>query len=203
MSENANLILSILSFCLALISLVFVYLTLKQNTKILQQSQKQFDESKRLEYQPFLQMELIKKWTGDIADYYIEIPIEKDPSSQRVSLYSVSLCKIKNVGNGTANNLIYTWKSEEPPASDTVPFPINAVMSGDEYLFKVGLRRKTVGKPDRIEFEWAFEDILGNSYEQKSILNYDYQEIDSIDNDPPILEIIEEKRLKKTPFNKS
>ena len=193
MSENANLILSILSFCLALISLVFVYLTLRQNTKILQQSQKQFDESKRLEYQPFLQMELIKDWTGDITDYLIRIPLEKDSYQ-----YSYSLCKIKNVGNGTATNIIFTWKSEEPSASDSVPFPVNAVMSGDEYLFKVcTTESKPDGKPPRIEFEWEFEDILGNSYEQKSILNYNYSEIDSIDNDPPRLEIIEEKQPRK------
>ena len=43
MVEISNIILSIMSFILALLSIVFVIITLKQNTKILEQGQKQIE----------------------------------------------------------------------------------------------------------------------------------------------------------------
>ena len=181
MAVIANIILSIFSFFLAAISLHFVHLTLKQNTKILEQGQKQFDESKRLEYQPYLKMELVKDWSDSTPQYEISVPIE---DSESEPIYA--LCRIKNVGNGTATNLVLTWKSEKPSCSDSVPFPVNAIMKGDEYSFQVTLEKDTSIDSFKIEIVWQCEDILGNTYEQKSYLQYEDEILVCIDNDSPV-----------------
>ena len=186
MTEIWNIILSVLSFILALLSIVFVIITLKQNTKILEQgqkqieeSQKQFTESKILECQPFLQMELIEDWDQYNSQYVISIPIEDNESE---NIYG--LCKTKNVGNGTATNLIYSWKYGTKTDSD--PFPVNAIMHGDEYYVQITLEKASIRGSFDIEFVWGYEDILGNNYEQRSILHYIDEKFSCVDNDPPV-----------------
>lgn len=181
MEVIANIILSILSFFLAAISLHFVNLTLKQNTRILEQGQKQFDESKRLEYQPYLQLELVKDWSDITPQYEISIPIE-DRGAEPIYAF----CRIKNVGNGTATNLILSWKSEEPSCSDSIPFPVNAVMKGDEYSFQVTIDKESIIDSFRIKIVWQCEDILGNTYEQESYLHYEDENLVCIDNNIPV-----------------
>lgn len=186
MVEISNIILSIMSFILALLSIVFVIITLKQNTKILEQGQKQIEESKRqftesklLECQPFLQMELIEDWSNYNSQYVINIPIENGESE---TIYG--LCKTKNVGNGSATNLRYSWKCDTQ--SDLGVFPLNAIMSGDEYYFQVTLEKQSIRNSYKIEFVWEYEDILGYTYEQKSILRYEDERLNCIENDPPV-----------------
>ena len=186
MAEIWNIILSILSFILALLSSVFVIITLKQNTKILEQgqkqieeSQKQFAESKILECQPFLQMERIEDWDNYNSQDVINIAIEEGESE---NIYG--LCKTKNVGNGTATNLIYSWKYGSQ--SDIDSFPVNAIMSGDEYYFQVTLEKASKRGSLDIEFIWGYEDILGNTYEQRSILHYNDETFSCVDNDSPV-----------------
>ena len=187
MAEISGIILSILSFILALLSIVFVIITLKQNTKILEQSQKQLEESKKqfterenLECQPFLQMELIEDWDKYSPQYVIVIPIEDGESK---SIYGV--CKVKNVGNGTATRLIYSWRYGEHSNNDV--FPVNAIMRGDEYYLQFTLEKESNKGPLVIEFVWEYDDILGNTYEQRSFLRYEEEKLDSVDNDAPVL----------------
>ena len=185
MATAVNIILSILSFVLATFSLVFVMLTLKQNNRILEQGQKQleeshnqFVESKRLECLPFLQMELVNDLTRYTLQFEITIPIGDDSSG---NVYTI--CKIKNTGNGTATNLIYSWKCGELAGTDV--FPVNAIMNGDEYYFQVTLDRKCIKDPFMIVILWEFGDILGNTYEQRSILHYEDEGLICIENDSP------------------
>lgn len=195
-----NIILSILSFLLAAFSIVFVLITLNQNSKILKQGQEQIEESKkqfiaskRLECQPYLQMELVEDWQDFVPQFGVSIHIEDDDSEP-----VHALCKIKNVGNGTATNLIFGWESKGPSSSDIIPFPINAIMNGAEYYFLVILEKKSVLDSLQIYIEWEFGDILGNSYVQKSTLYYEDDTLVSIDNNPPEFEgIVKYKAVKK------
>lgn len=185
MATIVNIILSILSFILAALSLVFVIITLKQNNRILEQGQKQieeshnqFVESKRLECQPFLQMELVTGMLNDFPQYEITIPIGESSANN-----ICAICKTKNTGNGTATNLIFSWKCEE--LKDTDVFPVNAIMRGDEYCYQVTLEKEFAKDSFSIILLWEFGDILGNTYEQRSILHYEDEELAYIENDSP------------------
>lgn len=178
MSEIVGVLLDILSFLLAVLSIVFVIITLKQNNKVLKQSSNQFVESLRLESQPFLQMELVDDLSTNSPRYEITIPNENDKVER---IYTV--CKIKNVGNGTATNLRFTWKAEGKSYSDA--FPVNAIMKGDEYFFQVTLEKEIDNDELNIILLWGYEDILGNTYEQKSFLYYEVDKLVCIENDPP------------------
>ena len=178
MSERVNIVLCILSFLLALLSMVFIFLTLRQNRRILEQSDKHFTESKRLGNQPFLQMELIAGLSNGIPDYEIIIPCENSTGE-----CARDICKIKNVGNGTAANLVFTWKMEKQSNSDV--FPVNAVMKGDEYIFQVTLENMLDCDSLKCVLLWSYNDILGYTYEQKSNLYYVAGRLDCIENDSP------------------
>lgn len=178
MSEKINITLSILSFLLALLSMVFIFLALRQNKKILEQSHEHFVESNRLENQPFLQMELVEDLSNCTPQYEIIIP-SADGEYER----NYVICRIKNVGNGTATNLIYTWQMEKQSDSDV--FPVNAVMKGDEYIFQVTLENAFDSDSLKCVMLWGYDDILGNTYQQKSILYYEAGQLDRIENDSP------------------
>ncbi len=197
MATIVNIILSILSFILAVLSLVFVMMTLKQNNRILEQGQKQieeshnqFVESKRLECQPFLQMELVTGVSINSYQYMVIIPIGVI-GAKNIS----AICKIKNTGNGTATNITYSWKYEE--LNDTNEFPINAIMRGDEYGFRVELVKEFAKVPFSIILLWEFGDILGNTYEQRSILHYEHERLAYIENDSPKFLGMAEYRITK------
>ena len=97
-----------------------------------------------------------------------------------------SFCRIKNVGNGTATNLMLSWKSEELSCSNSIPFPVNAIMKGDEYSFRITIEKESVIDSFKIEVVGQCEDILGNTYEQKSYLHYEDENLVCIDNDSPV-----------------
>jgi len=179
MSEVVNITLSILSFILALLSMFFIFLALRQNNKILKQSQEHFVESNRLGNQPYLQMELTNCLSNCTPQYEIILSSGDDESES-----TFAICKIKNVGNGTATNITYTWQMEKQSNTDT--FPVNAVMKDDVYIFQITF----INAFDRDSFEsvllWDYDDILGNTYEQKSILCFKEGQLDHIDNDSPI-----------------
>ena len=185
----ADVILSGLSFGLAVLSIVFVIITLKQNEKILQQSHEQFSESKRLEYQPFLQLELVNDRPNCSPKFEIVIPTEYDNLD---NIYDV--CMLKNVGNGTATTFTYNWEAETE--SDVAVFPVNAIMSGNEYIFQITLEKESDRDSLLIKLIWNYDDILGNTYEQVSVLHYEDRQLVEVENNQPIFRgLVQYKRV--------
>jgi hypothetical protein len=91
---------------------------------------------------------------------------------------------IKNLGNGNAINIFYSWDDYSKTHKDTCCPSVNAIMHGDTY----GIRM--VVNPlieSRSYLRFYYNDLIGNSYTQKFLINIQNNRI-SLDNDSPILE---------------
>lgn len=154
--------------------------------KQIDESQKQFDTTSRLQCMPFLQLEFAHRDCK--MDYQLEISLRKGEGCYFLN----NKAKIKNVGNGTATNIIYTWENESlPQKSDEYlvevdVLPINAIMQGDEYFFLLTIYTKVdVEYPQRGKLTFEYNDMLGNTYEQQVWITISERGASSFDNNQP------------------
>lgn len=144
------------------------------------ESKQQFEESKRLETMPFLQLEIPIEQTSPLFE------IELDLCDGERTDVMCKIVKLKNLGNGTATNISYDWERKRARKSPHDYQPINALMEGDSYNFQLSFNLN-----DTLEgiaygaLIWRFDDLLGNSYEQRVVLEFDEGDLTSCDNDTP------------------
>ena len=187
-------------FFMVLITLVYMIATIaiwkanKQSAKAaekqiqqakeqLKESERQFEESQRLKWQPFLQMEEIST-INDKKSFYIYLPLYYDDTEE----YHHQGCVrrffvLKNLGNGNAINLYYSWDGYPESKNETAIPPINAIMHGDEYGIKLSVHPKFQG---RSCLTFYYNDLIGYEYYQKVFLIIDGTKI-SVENDIPYL----------------
>lgn len=152
----------------------------KATKEELAEIKRQFDESKRLEYMPFFQLNVATS-ESPRAEILLD-------HSEGVTEYIYQVVALKNVGNSTATTIIYDWTFQEKTQSDV--FPINAIMRGDTYYFQLTIGSNTQ-KNDIMNdciglLLLQFNDILGHTYTQKMFVHFDGQQIKSIENDDPV-----------------
>lgn len=144
------------------------------------ESERQFEETKRLECMPFLQMEVIQGNRKPMFE--LELPLYKEEITD--AIYAKLL--IKNLGNGTATNIIYSWHHEGLSINETDYPPINAIMQGDSYCFQFTfLVDGHIDTVDHIPIDFEYNDLLGNTYEQKFFLYFEERELIRCEADVP------------------
>jgi len=156
------------------------YKSVRMTEKQLDESRAQFEESKRLECMPFLQLEIPSEQERPLFEIILDL-CDRDITD---SLYKI--VRLKNLGNGSATNLNYVWKSNRlsNPLYDYPP--INAIMNGDSYYFQL-----TFNIDDAFEDNtsgvliWRYEDLLGNSYDQKVSFIFDNGDLVRCENNTP------------------
>lgn len=159
---------------------IFNYRSAKATREQVEESQNQFYESKRLECMPFLQLEIPQDTQRPLFE--ILLPFYKDESSD--TIYKVLW--LKNLGNGTATNITYAWQHKDFDINETGYPPINAVMQGDKYCFQF-----TIDVDENIDdipqkaIIFQFDDLLGNTYEQKVILCFEECDLVRCETDTP------------------
>lgn len=115
---------------------------------------------------PFLQMEIS---IGKPAEILSEVPLySNEPIT---SLYPIF--RTRNLGNGTAVNLIYTWKCDfkNIKVSDVAPF--NAIRVGDEYYWQFTIKvNENEYETSKAILELQYQDLLGNTYTQNFFISF-------------------------------
>jgi len=144
------------------------------------ESQKQFEETKRLECMPFLQMEISNERENPNFDF--DLPLVDDNKEYTIS----KIVKLKNIGNGTATTITYSWYSRGLKSMQSDYPPINAIMKGDEYyiLISCDTNEEMPMETDAI-LTFGYNDLLGHSYEQKVILHFNPDTLLWCENDTP------------------
>ena len=142
----------------------------------LKESTRQFDESRRLDCMPFLQLETLTRTQGDSVDISIPPSIEDNLFSEESKHYFV----LKNLGKGTAINLYYSWEDEKNGHNSTKCPSISAIMSGDRYQIRMISKYN-----ENIEgwIEWHFDDMINHHYYQKVKIKIENNIIVECDND--------------------
>ena len=105
------------------------YKSVKVSQKQIKTGHDQHQETIRLSYMPFLQL-----WdsNGENPMSVTNLQACKANTADDSIKY---VAKLKNIGNGTAVNLVYDWKCAEIGVSDIDCVPVNAIASGDFYQF--------------------------------------------------------------------
>ncbi len=137
------------------------------------------EENKHLENLPFLQLEISHDDEEPMFD--MELPLSNEATDT-----IGKVIKMKNVGNGTAANIVYTWKYEKNNIIASGYPPINAVMKGDSYyiLFLCDVDQ-TVEEGACATLIFAYSDLLGQEYEQRINVIFEQYGITRFENDVP------------------
>lgn len=133
----------------------------------LEEMQREHDESIRYGIMPFLQMEEIAV-SGH--DFCLELPlVDKSMADWELG----SMVRVKNIGNGAATNLTYTWESENISTVEIKPFPINAIKADGEYRIALSfdsMKSKLGSNLGTLILH--YDDMRGYSYNQRMVFTY-------------------------------
>lgn len=149
----------------------FNYQSAKASREQVDESMREFEKNRQLQTMPYLQIEMPIDCKSPL------FVIDLSQNNERVNTYSFA--KLKNVGNGTSVNIIYSWNG------NTECFPINAVMQGDSYFFQFTFHISENGYTRHL-LEWEYQDLLGNSYTQKVYFNFKDGDLLDYENDTPV-----------------
>lgn len=143
------------------------------------ESIRQFEETKRLECLPFLQLEIPISQERPLFE--IELPMYKDKAENTIFKSVV----LKNLGNGTATNITYAWKYEPFDNFSSDYPPINAIMRGDQYVFQLSFCIDEIDQETNGILEFQYDDLLGHNYQQKVVLCFKEYDLVRCENDIP------------------
>ena len=162
--ESYSGALTVIVTVVYVIATIFICVANRKSAKAshdqIAESQKQFEETKRLECMPFLQMEI--SYDYHRPDFDMALPFCNENSE-----YSISkIVKLKNIGNGTATNIVYSWECKATKSISTDYPPINAIMEGDTYYVLICCdTNETLSSETRATLTLQYKDLLGYSYE--------------------------------------
>ena len=125
------------------------------------ESQRQFNENRRLDIMPYLQFETTNQ-PG--VDYKIGVILSE--GDYNAGEYLLNL-RVKNIGRGTAKDIEYIWTNFTNTYSKQ-PFTIKALQDGDERFLQVSFSRpRVLTEMTKANIELYYKDLLENTYSQK------------------------------------
>lgn len=152
----------------------------KASREQIDESQRQFEDTKRLGAMPFLQLEIPVEQKSPLFE------IELDLFDEEATDHIYKIVKLKNLGNGSASNIIYTWERGKGASPEYDYPPINAIMHGDCYCFQLTIfADESAQNGTSGELTWQYDDLLGNSYEQNVTLVFENGDLVRCENDTP------------------
>lgn len=157
-------------------------LQFEEQKRQFEESKEQYEETLRLQCMPFLQLEY--KYESLIhEDFCLNLPLYACEPVEITACYFV----LKNLGNGTAINMIYSWKYIKSKETGDA-MPINAIRPGTEYTIKIVFDTDDSLNELKPVLEFEYNDLRGESYLQKVFLKIDETSGYVIcDNDEPKL----------------
>ena len=131
------------------------------------ESKRQYEDKKRLEIMPYIQFERTKENANH------ELSLVLDSGNKLTGKYNLLVC-VKNIGNGTAKDIAYTYQWDNgAKAYDRGAFPVRALSSGESQTIKVEFAHTTEERPERTAcFLLRYRDLLENAYTQELNLRF-------------------------------
>ena len=125
------------------------------------ESQRQFNENRRLDIMPYLQFETTNQ--PGVDDKLALILSENDHNAGE---YLLNL-RVKNIGRGTAKDIEYIWTNFTNTYSKR-PFKIKALQDGDERFLQMSFAcPRALDDVTKANIELYYKDLLENTYSQK------------------------------------
>ena len=133
----------------------------------LTESKRQYEDKKRLEIMPYIQFEQTK----DNANHELNLVLD---SGDKLTGEYILLVRMKNIGNGTAKDIVYTYQwNNGANTHDRGAFPVQALSSGESQTIKVVFFHTVEKRAERSAcFVLRYRDLLENAYTQKLNLRF-------------------------------
>ena len=133
----------------------------------LTESKRQYEDKKRLEIMPYIQFEQTK----DNANHELNLVLD---SGDELTGEYILLVRMKNIGNGTAKDIAYTYQwNNGANTHDRGAFPVQALSSGESQTIKVVFFHTVEKRAERSAcFVLRYRDLLENAYTQKLNLRF-------------------------------
>lgn len=133
----------------------------------LTESKRQYEDKKRLEIMPYIQFEQTK----DNANHELNLVLD---SGDELTGEYILLVRMKNIGNGTAKDIAYTYQwNNGANTHDRGAFPVQALSSSENQTIKVVFSHTVEKRAERSAcFVLRYRDLLENAYTQKLILRF-------------------------------
>ena len=152
---------------------VFNYKTAKAANLQIQESKRQFDETRRLQIMPYLQVTITPKKDGEIWNPLPEAWFIISDSDKDNTVRSDYYISFENIGLGMLHHTKILWNSKSKhndgyPAKDIV-MAINSPWRITGAFFAERAESDDPFKAKRIDcsIDVTYEDLIGNSYSQK------------------------------------
>ena len=131
------------------------------------ESKRQYEDKKRLEIMPYIQFEQTK----DKANHELNLVLD---SGDKLTGEYILLVRMKNIGNGTAKDIAYTYQwNNGANTYDRGAFPVQALSSGESQTIKVDFSHTVEEGAERSAcFVLRYRDLLENAYTQKLNLRF-------------------------------
>ena len=131
------------------------------------ESKRQYEDKKRLEIMPYIQFEQTK----DNANHELNLVLD---SGDKLTGEYILLVRMKNIGNGTAKDIAYTYQWDNCTKTyDRGAFPVQALSSGESQTIKIEFAHTTAEIEDRTAcFILRYRDLLENDYTQQLKLRF-------------------------------
>ena len=149
--------------------------------KQVKESRIQFDEMRRLSSLPFLQIELNGKKDCPV-EYTLELPTGNKPTEDLFSQIGV----LRNIGNGTAMNIVFSWDCKEAETSNVDSFFVNAIRYGESYKIELLSTKTEDDKEIKGNLTFDYQDLICNESEQTMHITFRGYDI-TIETDIPKL----------------
>lgn len=180
---------------MVIITFIYVIFTIWMcitNYTVSKLTKKQYEESKkqleyhhedqlRLLYKPILQMEIVPEQSTYL--FTLECPV----TPRKHTSFSYNAIKLKNIGNGTATILFFSWVHSGADEFDNpvIP-PINGIMSGDSYYINMlSFYNNNYPKENNAVLELHYSDILGYDHKQRIYFSFSQEKLVKIENESP------------------
>lgn len=146
---------------------------LEESRKQFEISQIQIEETRRLEHMPFLMLDFpFQIEEPPVCEIELTADLNADESGYRIAF-------LKNIGNGTATNIVYSWKYGE--IFECEPFPVSSIMKADGLLFQITIFHDGLQEESTGTLTLQFDDLMEQSYEQDINVKFENGIVTNVD----------------------
>ena len=138
----------------------------KASREQLEETKRQYEDKKRLEIMPYIQFE---KSSG-LGNYTLNLSLDSSKNSSESYNW---ILRMKNIGNGTAKDIKYTYEWDDGKEKyDRSTFPVQALSAEENQSIRIYISCASDGKDKSANLTFRYNDLLNHPYTQELSIKF-------------------------------
>ena len=138
----------------------------KASREQLEETKRQYEDKKRLEIMPYIQFE---KSSG-LGNYTLNLSLDSSKNSSESYNW---ILRMKNIGNGTAKDIKYTYEWDDGKEEyDRSTFPVQALSAEENQSIRIYISCASDGKDKSANLTFRYNDLLNHPYTQELSIKF-------------------------------